>query len=74
MTGVESRNENQAADPLVRFLKSPAVLAIPEQETPGIRAIALATPDQHRIIKRGVLPVPLAAALRNKHQNAEDEG
>lgn len=44
MIGVDNRKENLAAVSLVRFLKRPAVIVIPDLETPGIRAIAWAVP------------------------------
>jgi hypothetical protein len=44
MMGVDNKKENRAAVSRVMLGKSPALIVIPEQETPGKRAMACAVP------------------------------
>src|SRR6266478_516291 len=44
ISGAESKNENRVAASRVKFRNSPAVMVIPERDTPGHNATACATP------------------------------
>ena len=49
--GVDNKNENRTAPSLVNPVNNPAVIVIPERETPGIIASVWDTPI-HRLVPR----------------------
>ena len=48
IAGVESRNENRAADSRVRLRNRPAEIVMPLREQPGTTASACASADRQR--------------------------